>query len=188
MFLHQWKERIWALSLTPLTITLPRFARLATIIFVICDEFTSSLVLTLQYFWQMLWSVVIWTTTNFYLLGSSSNIAKPQRECSLPYRFQIWLNESWYTLFEKTPVASNLTSCTCQMQFFGFQGNYFSQPLYLSPLIRSSSLIHGNSLSNSSTRPKKHIGRCDFTVATSGQWNRLPQTVISQETINEFRR
>ena len=55
---------------TPLTIILSRFAGLVTIIFMICDEFTNSLVLILLYLWQMLWSVVVLTTVPFYLVGS----------------------------------------------------------------------------------------------------------------------
>ena len=54
-------------------------------------------------------------------------------------------------------------------------------------LIRSSSLTHGNRLSVSSTRPKKHIGRHGFAVAAPTEWNKLPQTVRSQQTIDGFR-
>ena len=54
---------------TLLTIMLPRFAEHVTIIFVICDEFGNSLVTKLQYFWQMLWSVVVWTTVTLYCMG-----------------------------------------------------------------------------------------------------------------------
>ena len=56
-------------SETLLTIMLPRFAEHVTIIFVICDEFANSLVTKLQYFWQMLWSVVVWTTVTLYCMG-----------------------------------------------------------------------------------------------------------------------
>ena len=46
------------------------------------------IVLILQYFWQMLWAVVIWTTVTLYG-GSRSDIAKLQSsECSLLYCFQ----------------------------------------------------------------------------------------------------
>ena len=51
------------------------------------------------------------------------------------------------------------------------------QPPHLSALIRSSSLTRGNRLSVSSTRPKKHIGRRGFAVASPAEWNKLPQTV-----------
>ena len=54
---------------TPLTIMLPGFAEHVTIIFLICEKFANSLVLKLQYFWQTLWSVVVWTTVTLYVMG-----------------------------------------------------------------------------------------------------------------------
>ena len=68
-----------------------------------------------------------------------------------------------------------------------FKAINLSQPPYLSALIRSSSLTRGNRLSISSTRPKKHIGRRGFAVAAPAEWNKLPQTVRSQQTIDGFR-
>ena len=68
-----------------------------------------------------------------------------------------------------------------------FKAINLSQPPYLSALIRLSSLTHGNRLSISSTRPKKHIGRRGFAVAAPAEWNKLPQTVRSQQTIDGFR-
>ena len=53
IYLRWWKERILVLFLTqtvPLTIMLPRFAEHVTTFFVICDTFSNSLVLRLQYF------------------------------------------------------------------------------------------------------------------------------------------
>ena len=46
-----------------------KFAEHVTIIFAICDEFANSLVMKLQYFWLMLWSVVVWTTVTLYFMG-----------------------------------------------------------------------------------------------------------------------
>ena len=46
---------------------------------------------------------------------------------------------------------------------------------------------HFTPLSVSSTRPKKHIGRYGFAGAAPVEWNRLTQTVRSQQTINGFR-
>ena len=68
-----------------------------------------------------------------------------------------------------------------------FKAINFSQPPYLSALIKSSSLTDGNRLSVSSTRPKKHFSRCCFAVTAPVEWNRLPQTVRTQQTINRFR-
>ena len=68
-----------------------------------------------------------------------------------------------------------------------FKAINLSQPPYLSALIRSSSLTCCNRLSVSSTRPKKHIGRHGFAVAAPAEWNKLPQTVRFQQTIDGFR-
>ena len=68
-----------------------------------------------------------------------------------------------------------------------FKAINLSQAPYLSALIRSSSLTRGNRLSISSTRPKKHIGRRGFAVAAPAEWNKLPQTVRSQQTTDGFR-
>ena len=68
-----------------------------------------------------------------------------------------------------------------------FKAINLSQPPYLSALIRSSSLTHGNRLSISSIRPNKHIGRRGFVVAAPAKWNKLPQTGRSQQTIDGFR-
>ena len=68
-----------------------------------------------------------------------------------------------------------------------FKAINLSQPPYLSALIRSSSLTHGKRLSVSSTRPKKPIGRRGFAVAAPAEWNKLPQTVRSEQTIDHFR-
>ena len=68
-----------------------------------------------------------------------------------------------------------------------FKAINLSQSPYLSALIRSSSLTHCNRLSVSSTRTKNHIGRGGFAVATPAEWNKLPQTVRSEHTIDGFR-
>ena len=59
----------------------------------------------------------------------------------------------------------------------------FSKPIYLSSLIKTSSLTCGNRLSLSS----KAIGRQCFAMASPTEWNRLPQLVRSQHTITGFR-
>ena len=67
-----------------------------------------------------------------------------------------------------------------------FKAIKFSQPTYLSTLIKSSSLTCGNQLSLSSVHPKKAIGRQGFAMASLTEWNRLPQLVQSQNTITGF--
>ena len=68
-----------------------------------------------------------------------------------------------------------------------FKAIKFSQPSYLSSLIKPSSLTHRNRLFLSSVRPKKAIGRRGFAMAFPTEWNRLPQSVRSHNTIIGFR-
>ena len=68
-----------------------------------------------------------------------------------------------------------------------FKAINFSQPIYLSSLIKTSCLRRGNRLSLSSASHKKAIGRRGFVVASPIEWNRLPQSVRSQQTITGFR-
>ena len=67
-----------------------------------------------------------------------------------------------------------------------FKAIKFSQPIYLSSLIKTSCLMHGNRLSLSSVSHKKAIGRRGFAMASPTEWNRLPQSVRSQQTITGF--
>ena len=84
-----------------------------------------------------------------------------------------------YLMFSSSKVL-HLLCCDGKLEGHWKSGN-------ISALIRSSSLTHGNRLSVSSTRPKKHIGRRGFAVAAPAEWNNLPQTVRSQQTIDGFR-
>ena len=68
-----------------------------------------------------------------------------------------------------------------------FKAIKFSQSTYLSSLIKSSRLTHGNQLSLSSVHPRKAIDRQGFAMASPTEWNRLPQSVRSQHTITGFR-
>ena len=60
-----------------------------------------------------------------------------------------------------------------------------SQPPYLSSLIKCSDLIQGNHLSVSSTITNKCMH--SFAVAATREWNKLPQAVRTQDSINGFR-
>ena len=62
----------------------------------------------------------------------------------------------------------------------------FSQPIYLSSLTKTYSLTHGNRLSLSLVRTKEAIDRLGFAMAFPTEWNRLPQSVRSQNTIIGF--
>ena len=68
-----------------------------------------------------------------------------------------------------------------------FKAIKFSQPIYLSSLIKTRCLTHGNHLSLSSVSHKKAIGRRGFAMASPTEWNRLPQSVRSQQTITGSR-
>ena len=64
-----------------------------------------------------------------------------------------------------------------------FKAIKFSQPIYLSSLIKTHCLTHRNHLSLSSVSHKKAIGRGGFAMASTTEWNRLPQSVRSQQTV-----
>ena len=127
---------------------------------------------------------------NSLLYGvSKSNIAKLQRVQNALCRIIFRLDKMSHV----TPFLKKLHWLPIQHRIlfkyniFVFKAINLSQPLYLSALIRSSSLTCGNRLSISSTRPNKHIGRRGFAVAAPAEWNKLPQTVRSQQTIDGFR-
>ena len=130
---------------------------------------------------------------NSLLYGvSKSNIAKLQRVQNALCRIIFRLDKmSHVTPFLKKlhwlPVQHRIYVSSFKYNLLVFKAINLSQPLYLSALIRSSSFTHGNRLSISSTRPKKHIGRHGFAVAAPAEWNKLPQTVRSQQTIDDFR-
>ena len=48
-------------------------------------------------------------------------------------------------------------------------------------------MTQANRLSVSSVHPRKAIGRCGFTTAAPGEWNRLPPSVRSQQITLSFR-
>ena len=127
---------------------------------------------------------------NSLLYGvSKSNIAKLQRFqnalCCIIFRLD---KMSHVTPFLKKLHWLPIQHCILfKYNLLVFKAINLSQPPYLSALIRSSSLTRGNRLSVSSTRPKKHIGRRGFAVAAPAEWNKLPQTVRSEQTIDHFR-
>ena len=68
-----------------------------------------------------------------------------------------------------------------------YKAIHFSQPLYLSSLIRWSDLTQGNRLSISSSKPNKCSRLHSFIVADPTQWNKLPQVIRTIESISGFR-
>ena len=69
-----------------------------------------------------------------------------------------------------------------------YKAIHFSQPPYLSSLIRRSDLTRGNCLSISSSKPNKHSGLCSFIVAAPTEWNKLPQAIRTIESISSFKK
>ena len=59
----------------------------------------------------------------------------------------------------------------------------FSQPPYLSSLVKWSDLTRGNCLSVSSSKLNKHSGLHSFAVAAPTEWNKLPQVIRTLEII-----
>ena len=117
---------------------------------------------------------------------SKSNIAKLQRVQTALCRIIFRLDKmSHVILFLKKlhwlPIQHRIL-----FKYMVFKAIILLQPPYLSALIRSSSVTHGHRLSVSSTRPKKHVGRRGFAVAALAEWNKLPQTVRSQENNTWF--
>ena len=127
---------------------------------------------------------------NSLLYGvSKSNIAKLQRVQNALCRiiFRLDKNESCYALLKKLHWLQIQHRILFKYNLLVFKAINLAQPPYLSALIRSRSLTRGNRLSVSSTRPKKHIGRRGFAVAATAQWNKLPETARSEQTIDLFR-
>ena len=69
-----------------------------------------------------------------------------------------------------------------------YKAIHFSQPPYLSSLIRRSDLTQGNRLSISSSKPNKCSGLHSFIVAAPIEWNKLPQAIITIESISSLRK
>ena len=109
---------------------------------------------------------------NSLLYGvSKSNIAKLQRVQNALCRVVFRLDRMSHV----TPFLEKLHWLPIQYRvlfkynLLVFKAINFSQPPYLSDLIKSSSLTRGNRLSVSSIRPRKHIGRRAFAAAAPSE-------------------
>ena len=69
-----------------------------------------------------------------------------------------------------------------------YKAIHFSQPPYLSSLIRWSDLARGNHLSISSSKPNKHSGLRSFIIGAPTEWNKLPRAIRTIESISGFRK
>ena len=58
-----------------------------------------------------------------------------------------------------------------------YKAIHYSQPRYLSSLIRQHDLTRGNCLSISSSKPNKRSELHSFIVAAPTEWNKLPQVI-----------
>ena len=119
---------------------------------------------------------------------SKYNAAKLQKIKSAICRIVFKLDRTCHvTLFLQKLHWLPITHCILfKYNLITFKAIKFSQPTYLSSLIKTSGLTHGNRLSLSSVSHKRAIGRRGFAMASPTEWNRLPQSVRSQETITGF--
>ena len=85
-----------------------------------------------------------------------------------------------------TGSLSHTASCF-KYNLITFKAIKFSQPIYLSSLIKTSCLTHGNRLSLSSVSHKRPLVGEVLQWLPPKEWNRLPQSVRSQQTIRGFR-
>ena len=69
-----------------------------------------------------------------------------------------------------------------------YKAIHFSQPPYLSSLIRRTDLTRGNHLSISSSNPIKRSGLRSFIVGDPTEWNKIPQAIRTIESISGFRK
>ena len=69
-----------------------------------------------------------------------------------------------------------------------YKAIHFSQPPYLSALVRRSDLTRGNRLSISSSKPNKRSGLRSFIAGAPTEWNKLPQAIRTIESISGFRK
>ena len=120
---------------------------------------------------------------NLLLYGISKyNVAKLQKIQNALCRnvFRLDRNNYVIPLLQKLhwlPITYHIL-----LNLITFKAIKFSQPTYVSFLIKTSSLTHGNRLFLSSVHPRKPIGRQGFVMASPTEWNRLSQSVRSQHT------
>ena len=117
---------------------------------------------------------------NSLLYGISKyNVAKLQKIQNALYRIVFRLDRTSHVTPYYIPILFKYNLIT-------FKATKFSQPTYLSTLIKTTSLTHGNRLFLSSVCPRKAIGRRCFVMASPTEWNRHPQSLQSQHTITGF--
>ena len=68
-----------------------------------------------------------------------------------------------------------------------YKAIHFSQPPYLSSIIRRSDLTLGDCLSISSSKLNNRSGLRSFTVAAPTEWSKLPQAIRTAGSISGFR-
>ena len=91
------------------------------------------------------------------------------------------------TIPSQTTLAPNSLPYIVQIQS-PYKAIHFSQPPHLSTLIRRSDLTRGNHLPISSSKPNKRSGLSSFIVWAPTEWNKLPQSTRTIESISGFRK
>ena len=90
------------------------------------------------------------------------------------------------TNYTGSPLITIYFSSITSLLFF--KSIHFSQPPYLSSLIRWSNLTWGNRLSISSSKPNKCSGLCSFTVAAPTELKKLHQAIRTVGSISGFKK
>ena len=75
-----------------------------------------------------------------------------------------------------------------RLHLLTYKAIHFSQPPYLSALIRRSDLTRGSRLSISSSKQNKRSGLHSFIVGAPTEWNKIPQAIRTIESISGFRK
>ena len=132
--------------------------------------------------WQMPWLVVAWiTVTHYFRLQRVQNalccmVCKLNKYCHVtPFLHKLHFLPIQYRILFKYNLLT-------------YKAIHFSQPSYLSSLIRWSDLTRSNRLSISSSKPNKRSGLRSFTIGAPTEWNKLPQAIRIIESISGFRK
>ena len=162
---------------------------------------------------QSVWRTPLWISTfgNILIQDVLVSSLVYQKNCRHAYNSCDW-NRGSRSLHYKTCNFLCLTCMTClsachvtpflhklhwlpihyrilfKYNLLIYKAIHFSQPPYLSALIRRSDLTRGNRLSISSSKPNKRSGLRSFIAGAHTEWNKLPQAIRTIESISGFRK
>ena len=90
------------------------------------------------------------------------------------------------TIYTGSPFFTMYCSNTTTL--ITYKAINFSQPPYLSSLVKQIDLTRCNHLSISSSKPNKCSGLHSFAVAAPTEWNKLPQAIRTVKSFSDFRK